>query len=203
MNEPKGGEEFVLIDAGWFQLEAGDHGGQQLAARGASLGDQQIEVSCLLRARDALRAVEVFAQALDPDPSLDQPQDVGPGVMGLQHELREVDESADRSLDVTAATSLELLALALRGPVGATECPVEDLDRVVGGALQGLDAERHQHWVAPLGRHPGDRLVGLLPTGLREPRPPIRRKFREIEPVSSDRLDQESACRARDASLGR
>jgi hypothetical protein len=100
MNEPEGGEEFVLVNAGWFQLEAGDHAGQQLASRSAALGDQQIEVSCLLRARDALRAVEVFAQTLDPDPSLDHPR-------ALPHASRGAYRPGDLALQFASGDSAD------------------------------------------------------------------------------------------------
>src|SRR5206468_11491484 len=51
-----------------------------------SIGDQQVEVPGLLRACDALGAIEVLAQPLNPDPPLDQPQHIGPGVMGRSEE---------------------------------------------------------------------------------------------------------------------
>jgi hypothetical protein len=70
------------------------------------------------RPDDALGAVEVFAQPLDPDPPVDQPQDVGAGVVGVEHDACEVDEPPDRGLGVAAAAALEHLALALRGAVG-------------------------------------------------------------------------------------
>jgi len=111
--------------------------------------------------------------------------------MRLEHDLGEVDEPTDRGLDVAPPASLELVAFALRGSVGAAERAVVDLDRVVGRPLQGLHAEAHQHRVAPLGLHPRERLVGLLTAGLRQPRAAIRRQRREIEPLSAELAEQE------------
>jgi hypothetical protein len=96
------------------------------------VGDQQVEMPGVLRTRDSLGAVEVLAQPLDPDPPVDQPQGVRAGVVGLEHDLREVDEPANRGLDVAAAAALEFLALALRRAVGGAKHPVEHLERVIG-----------------------------------------------------------------------
>lgn len=86
-----------------------------------------------------------------------------------------------------------LAALSLCGAVGGTECAVEHLDRVVGHALQRLDAERRDHRIASLGREPGECLVGLLAPSLRQPRPPVRRQPGEIEPLDAKLTDQKRA----------
>jgi hypothetical protein len=143
------------------------------------VGEQEVEMPGVLRTRDSLRAVEIHPQPLDPDPPLDQSQDIGAGVVSLEHDPREVDESPDRCLDVAPAAALELLAFALHGPVGGAKRPIEDLERVVGRAVHGLHAEGHQHGVAALGRDSRQRLVGLLAAGLRQPRPPVRRPRRD------------------------
>jgi hypothetical protein len=73
----------------------------------------------------------------------------------------------DRGLDVPAAAAVEFLALALRRALGRAERTIEHLQSVIGAPLQRFDAERHQHRIAALGRHPLERLVGLLAAGLR------------------------------------
>ena len=84
--KPQSGEQLVLVDAGRAQLEAVDHGGEQLAARLAPLGDQQIEVPGVGAGGRCPGAVEVLAQPLDPDPPLDQPQHVAAGVVRFEHD---------------------------------------------------------------------------------------------------------------------
>jgi hypothetical protein len=182
-DEAQSGEQLVLIDTGRPQFKILDHRGEELAAGAAAVGDEQIKMTSLGGSDDALRALAVNAQPLDPDPPLDQPQHITTRIVRFQDHAGEVDESTDRCLRVAAGATLELLALALRCAVGAAERPVVDLDRVVGRALERLDAERHQHREAPLWRHPGERLIGLLPAGLRQPSAPVRRQPFEIEPV--------------------
>ena len=65
---------------------------------------------CLHRAADALCALVILAQLLDPDPSLDQAHDVGLGVVRFEHGAGEVDEPPDRCLGVAAAAALEFMA---------------------------------------------------------------------------------------------
>jgi PASTA domain len=60
------------------------------------------------------------------DPALCDVTDQSPPADDEQR-VREVDEAADGRLRVAATASLELLALALGGPVGGAERPVEDL----------------------------------------------------------------------------
>src|SRR3954470_11769525 len=107
-----------------MHFEAADQAGQQLAAGGAVLGDQQVEMPAVLRACDALSAMEVLAQPLNADAPFDEPQHVDASVVRLEHDLREVDEPPDGRLDVAAATALELLALSLCRTVGGAEHPV-------------------------------------------------------------------------------
>ena len=103
--------------------------------------DQQIVVA-VDGAADLPGAVEILAQPVDPDPPLDQPEHVGAGVVGLEHEAREVDESArPSSVCHGGLAALALLALALRRPVSSAERPVEHLHRVVSRTLERLGAE--------------------------------------------------------------
>ncbi len=139
-----------------------------------------------VRVRDALRAVQIGAQGLDPDPPLDQTQHIRAGIVCFEHRSGEIDEPFDRRLRVAPPAPVDLVALALRCAVSSTERPVEHLQGVVGASRQRLDAERHQHRVAALWGHPRERLVGLLASCLRQPRPPVRRQPGEIEPVSAD-----------------
>jgi hypothetical protein len=77
-----------------------------------------------LRGSEAPRVGRCPARGRDPRATarsrspLDQPQDVGAGIMSFQHEAGGVDEPGDRRLSVAAGAALKLLALALRRPVG-------------------------------------------------------------------------------------
>ena len=122
------------------------HRRQQLAARGAAVGDQQVEVPGVCgRATPRARSRSSRSRSIPIRRSISRSTSP-PDVVGLEHDLREVDEPADRGLDVAAAAALELLALALRGAVGGAERPVVDLERVVGRALQ---APRRRSTSAP------------------------------------------------------
>src|ERR1035438_9695236 len=111
-------------------------------------------MTSLRRADNLLCAVEVLAQPIQPDPAVDQPQHICPGLVRLDDDLGEVDEPPDCRLGVAAAAPLQLLALSLRAAVGGAERTVEDLQRVVGRALKRLGAEAQQHPLPPPPRAP-------------------------------------------------
>ena len=173
-DRPQRGEQLIVVGAGALELDACDHSRQQLPSGRGGAVDQEVDMPVARRAGDSLRALQIGAQAVQPDPPVDQPQDIGPGVVGFEHEAGEIDEPPHGRLRVSAAAPQEFLALSLRGPVRGAERLVEHLQRVVGGALKRLSAEAHQHRVAPLGRQPRDRLVGRLAASLRQPRSPVR-----------------------------
>jgi hypothetical protein len=60
-DQPKRGQQLILIHARGSQLQTRDHRHQQLASLGASVGDQQVEVPRRLRAGDAAGPGEILA----------------------------------------------------------------------------------------------------------------------------------------------
>jgi predicted RNA methylase len=86
-NHPQPGEQLVLIDAAGAHLDVCDHACQQLAAGGAAIADQEIQVPSVLRTGDAAGAIEILTQPSDPDPPFNQPEHVNTGVVRFEHDL--------------------------------------------------------------------------------------------------------------------